>query len=237
MFMQNIIEEIGLTPIEAKIYLTLVRKGPSPVGNITKETGVHRRTTYDILYRLRSKGLVSNIVLENKRYFEAVNPDRLLDLIKEKENSLKNIMPELKELYKSTKEKNEVLLFKGKKALKNVLEDQIKEGKEILFMGKPLEINELTKITFSRYYNNRIEKKLNNKILYYGKKYNIKKTKLSEIKFINIENKSSMSTFIYGDNVNIMLWKDEPIFIIIREKEIADGFKAQFNVLWNIAKK
>ena len=198
--MQNIIEEIGLTPIEAKIYLTLVRKGPSLAGTITKETGIHRRTTYDILYRLRSKGLISNIILENKRYFEAVNPDRLLDIIKEKENNLKNILPELKEMYKSTKEKNEVLFFKGKKALKNILEDQINKSKEILFMGKYLEIDQLTKILFSRYHDKRIEKKLNTKILYYGNKKQVEKPKLSEIKFANIETQSSMSTYIYGDN-------------------------------------
>ena len=83
--MQKELEEMGLTSVEAKIYLTLVIKGPSLAGVIAKETGIHRRTAYDILYRLRTKGLVSNIIIENKRNFEAVNPERLLEILKEKE--------------------------------------------------------------------------------------------------------------------------------------------------------
>lgn len=236
--MQSIIEDLGLSSVEAKIYLSLIRKGPSLAGTITKETGIHRRTTYDVLYRLRSKGLVSNIVIGKKRYFEAVNPDRLLDIVKEKESSLKSILPELKGIYKSSKTKNEVLFFKGKKALKTIFDDQIKESKEILFIGKGVEFSDIIRIYFSRFDLKRIEKKINIKMIFDEKARILpKKIPLSEIKYVEKWNKSTMSAYIYGENVTLVVWKDEPIFILIREKDVADGFRNYFNILWNIAKK
>ena len=45
-----------------------------------------------------------------------------------------------------------------------------------------------------------------------------------------------MSTYIYGDNVSLVVWTNEPIAILIRQKEFADGFRNYFNLLWNIRK-
>ncbi|MBI2148425.1 hypothetical protein HYU23_02000 [Candidatus Woesearchaeota archaeon] len=238
--MQSELEEIGLTAVEAKVYLTLVKKGPSLAGLITKETGTHRRTTYDILYRLRSKGLISNIIIENKRYFEAVNPDRLLELLKEKEDILKNILPDLKNFYKSNKSKNEVLFFRGKQALKTVFDDLIREGKEIIFIGKFIEINELLNIYTSRFDAKRIEKKIYIKMLFdlESRKFILnKRIPLSEIKYLSSVINSNMSIYVYGNNISLIVWKDEPISIIIREKDMTDGFRSYFNIMWNISRK
>ena len=236
--MQRELEDIGLTSVEAKVYLTLVRKGPSLAGLIAKETGIHRRSAYDILYRLRTKGLVSNIIIENKRHFEAVNPDRLLEILKEKEDTIKEILPEIKNLYKANKTKNEVLFFRGKQALKTVFDDQIKENKDILFIGKNIEVNELIRIYFSRFDAKRLEKKINIKMLFDTKSKKsvyIINIPLSEVRYI--DNNFNMSLYIYGDNVAIIVFKEEPIAIIIREKDIADSFRSYFNILWSISKK
>ena len=231
---------MGLTSVEAKIYLTLVIKGPSLAGVIAKETGIHRRTAYDILYRLRTKGLVTNIIIENKRNFEAVNPERLLEILKEKEETIKAILPEIKGLYKSTKTKNEVLFFRGKQALKTIFDDQIKESREILFMGKLMESNEIINLYFSRFNSRRAEKKIKIKMLLDINSKNknfVKDVPLSEVKYLNNKNNINMSVYIYGNNISIVVWKDEPIFTIIREKDVADGFRNYFDILWLIAAK
>src|SRR3989344_4278307 len=238
--MQTALENLGLTEAESKVYLTLLRKGSSLAGVITKETGIHRRTIYDILYRLRAKGLVSNILINNKRYFEASNPERLVELLKEKEESIKKALPELKGLYRTIKEKKEVVFFKGKQAIKTVFDDQLKEGKEILFIGKGVKVDEIVRFYFSKFDTARLEKNIGIKMIFDAASRNVKNIKkipLAEIKFIEDWNESPMSAYTYGNNVALVVWTDEPNAVLIRQKEYADGFRNYFNFLWNIAEK
>src|SRR3989344_4853867 len=134
--MEKALNSLGLTETEAKVYIVLIKNGCSQIGLIAKNTGVHRRTIYDTMERLIEKGLVSYISQNNIKSFEAVNPNRLLDILKEREENIKSALTELQALYKGTKEKKETLFFRGKESLKTVFDDQINIGKEILFMGK-----------------------------------------------------------------------------------------------------
>src|SRR3989338_3484937 len=110
--MEKALIALGLTETESKVYLALLKRGSSLAGKVTKETGLHRRTVYDTIERLIEKGLASYIVTNNQRYFEAIDPERLMQILKEKESILLSHLPELKGLYKSTKEKKETLFFR-----------------------------------------------------------------------------------------------------------------------------
>ncbi len=237
--MEKALQSLGLTKGEARVYLALLKKGSALAGRVTKETGIHRRTVYDALERLIEKGMVSYIIVNNKRYFEAINPERLVDIFKEKEETFMHALEELKSFYKSTKEKKETLFFRGKQSLKSVFDDQLKEGKEIWMIGKCPPANEILKFYFPRYNAKRIKNNIKLKILYdeETKKQNIKDTPLTEIRFIESPNPSPMYTYIYGNNVSIVIWSHDPIAILIRQKEIAEGFRNYFNLLWNISKE
>lgn len=236
--MEKALIALGLTETEAKVYIALLKRGNSLAGKITKETGLHRRTVYDTIERLIEKGLVSYIETNNKKHFEAVNPERLVDMLKEKESILLSQLNQLKELYKTTKEKKETLFFRGKQSLKYVFDDQIKEGKEILFMGKLLQVEEILKFYFAKYDAQRIEKKINIKMLFdIESKGLFKNIPLSEVRCLSNWNSSTMSTYIYGNNVSLVIWDNEPVAILIRQKEVAEGFRNYFNMLWQIAKK
>ena len=41
------LKQIGLTTNESKVYLALLDLGPSLAGQISRKTGLHRRTVYD----------------------------------------------------------------------------------------------------------------------------------------------------------------------------------------------
>src|SRR3989344_3673167 len=113
----NILEEFGLTEKEAKLYLAL-------------------------LELLIKKGLVSYVIKSNIKYFEAVNPEKFLDILKEeqdnikiKEDKIKEILPRLNKLREINKEKQEANIYSGKKGMKSVFEDTLKENNEILVFG------------------------------------------------------------------------------------------------------
>ncbi|MBU0930129.1 MAG: hypothetical protein KJ623_03580, partial [Nanoarchaeota archaeon] len=156
----NLLKEVGLTEIEIKVYLMLLKEGSSLAGEIVRKTGIHRRSIYDSIERLIEKGLVSYIKTNNRKYFEAVDPSRLLEILKEKEDNLKSIIPELEDFKKIPKEKKETLFFRGKQALKSVFDDQLKEGKEILIFGDTINVNEILKYYFFKFDKERVRKKI-----------------------------------------------------------------------------
>jgi len=232
------LEDFGLTETESKVYIALLKRGTSRAGRLAKETNVHRRTVYDILERLLEKGVISYITINNVRFFEAISPDKLMILLKEREDRLKRFLPELQAIHDSHKNKRETLFFRGKEGLKSIFDDQIKVGKDIYFMGKGVEVNDILKFYFHKFDKQRVEKNINIKMVFDSKAKNvesIKKIPNAEIKYINEWNSSPLSAYIYGDNVSLVLWGQDPIAILIRQAEFAEGFKNYFNVLWTSA--
>ena len=228
--------EFGLTKNEAKIYLSLIDLGPSLAGVISRKTGVHRRSVYDAIERLIEKGLIGYITNNNRKYFQAVNPRKLLDLIKEKEELINKILPDLEKKYNFIKEKQETLFFRGKQGIKSIFEDQINEAKEILIFGASKGVSEVLKYYLPIYNKRRINKKIKIKIIYDIKsKSKHSKIPLSEIRYLPY--KSYATTNIYANKVAIILWQENPLAILINDKKIAQSYREYFNLMWKTAKK
>jgi sugar-specific transcriptional regulator TrmB len=68
---EKILEELGLSKNETKVYLALLELGLSSLKDITSKSGVHRTNVYDSLKRLVKKGLVSHVTKDNKTAYEA----------------------------------------------------------------------------------------------------------------------------------------------------------------------
>ncbi|MBU0962715.1 MAG: hypothetical protein KKD48_02310 [Nanoarchaeota archaeon] len=233
----NLLKEVGLTEIEIKVYLMLLKEGSSLAGEIVRKTGLHRRSIYDSIERLIEKGLVSYIKTNNRKYFEAVDPSRLLEILKEKEDNLKSIIPELEDFKKIPKEKKETLFFRGKQALKSVFDDQLKEGKEILIFGDTINVNEILKYYFFKFDKERVRKKISIRMIFDESAKNnkeLRKIPLCKMKFIKNGSKSNMSTYIYSNNIAIVVWSENPHAILIKEKSVSDGFKSYFEFIWRI---
>lgn len=235
---EKAIENAGLTRVEAKIYLALIDLGSAMSGAISRKTGIHRRSVYDAIERLIEKGLVSYIEQNNRKYFEPVSPQRLLNIVTEKENSLKEILPELIKKYNTKQEKKETTFFRGKMGIKSVFEDQLKTGKEILILGATLNHEKIIKYYFPHFDKRRTEKKIKLKMLFYeGARDKVKRYKLCKTRFLPSEYESHTTIYIYNNKVTIVLWAENPLAILISQKEIADGYIKYFNLLWKIAKE
>jgi len=234
----SILEKAGLTKNEISIYQTLLKHGSKTATSISKNTGLHRRIVYDSLYRLIQKGIVSYILQNKKRIFQATNPQRFLEIIEEEKQSLNSIMPSMLELFNSKKEtSSETQFFKGIEGLKSIFEDELRAKKEILIIGANEIAYELMELYFYWFDKKRIKEKIKTKIIFNKtfQKYNIP---LSEIKYLPEKYSSNMAINIYGDKIAIILWnKENPIAILIKESELAEAYKKHFEIMWRIAKK
>lgn len=231
------LQELGLTTNEAKVYKALLELGPSLAGGISRKSGLHRRTVYDTTEMLIKKGLIGYILNNNRRLFSASNPEKFMDIIKEKEKNVDEMLPEMMNLYSSKREKDETNFYKGKQGLKTVFEEQLKEEsiREILILGANKSAFDILPFYFKWYDEARIKKKIKVRIIASS---DLGKIPLSEIKYLPQKYANPLAVNIYGNKVAIILWKKEnPIAIVIRDKSIADGYKQYFELMWRTARR
>ncbi len=132
---REVFEELGLSPNEAKIYEFLINNREASVPGIAIDIKVDKRNIYDAIPRLLHKGLVYQIAGGKENKYSAVEPAKLLELIREKEARLLNVLPELTEKYKKNSSKEMVYIYKGTEGIKNYLRDALKVGKDLYFIG------------------------------------------------------------------------------------------------------
>lgn len=231
---EHILREMGLTESEANVYLALLKNGPSLAGAISRKTGIHRRNIYDITERLIKKGVIGYMLKNNRRLFEAVNPEKFVEILKEKESGLMEGLPMLKEMYASTKEKQETLFYKGVEGLKSVFQDQLEDNKEVLILGASKSAFDVLPFYFKWYDKDRVKKRIKARII--SSEELGKKIPLAEIRYLPQKYANPLAINIYKDKVSIILWKKSPIAIVIKEKEVADSYRKYFELMWGVAR-
>src|SRR3989338_6412357 len=89
LFLVKILEDLGLSEKEAKVYLASLELGESAPAEIAKHAGINRDTTYVIAEKLVKDGLMSQLEKDKKTYFMAENPEQLLRLLRKQEQDIK----------------------------------------------------------------------------------------------------------------------------------------------------
>ena len=210
---EKILQDFGLTRNEAKIYLTLLNLGSSRAGEITEKSGIHRRNVYDSIERLTEKGLVSSVIVDNKKLFSPANPQRFIELIEEKKAELderkkhfRKLLPELS-LMRTLKKKHEVRFFRGIEGLKTVYEDILRTKKDYIGYGPGEEIEKILKFYLIHYLKRRKQAGIRVRLIYNekskGKKYT--QRQLSEIRFLPEEYSYHAALRVYSDKTSILL--------------------------------
>ena len=239
------LKELGLTGAEATVYKELLQLGASKAGSIIKKTQLHRATVYDVLRRLIEQGLVSTITRRGVTSYEAADPEKLLELIREekarletKEVKAQKLIGELRALKKGTPVQ-EAHIFLGKSGVRTVLEEILRVGVPFFSFGAEGRFKEYFGSYFANWNLRRRTKKIPYKIIYSkflrGKRP-APEMKLVKARFISPIAESPATTIIFGDQVVIIVWNDEPLAILIRNKAIAQSYQSQFDVLWKNAK-
>lgn len=239
---EDTLREFGLTEKEIKVYLALLSLGTALVQDIAKKAGTYRTYTYEVLKSLMEKGLVSYVIKSGKQYFEVAEPEKLLNILKEKEKKIEQILPELKEIYKTAVEKPKIEVYEGKAGLKTILDDLIRIKQEILVYCSTRKQLQLLRFYFPNYIKRRVKEKIKIKVITEKSKESLEihkkdKEELREMKFLPEGFEFPTSTNIYGNKVAILSLEKEPVGVIIDNEDIAKTQRIVFNLLWRIAKR
>ena len=236
------LEEIGLSRNEAAVYTALLGLGETKTGAIVKKTGMHRVLIYDALDALIEKGLATFVIKENRKYFQATESDKLLDFLKEKQEIVESLLPELNTIREKSKVQQQVVIYSGVKGIKTVFDSMVREmspgGAYYCFSSA-----KMRHILGMEYYNDfqrhKKEKGINAFLIYYDEialQKEFRKDVFGSIRF-HIMTYFPTDTYIYNDKVLIVIFDANPPFaILIKNKQSAEKYTTLFKALWKKAK-
>lgn len=171
----KLLEAIGLTKSEIKVYLALLELGSSTTGKIVEKSKASSSKIYEVLDKLIQKGLVSFIFKSGVKYFEAAPPERIMDYMEEKEEKfsqqkeeLEKIIPELDLKRKLSKYKSEATIYKGMKGLETAFYgalELLKPKDEMLVIGVPSRSEPVNRF-FVKFAKERAKRKIKMKIIF-----------------------------------------------------------------------
>ncbi|MBW2983535.1 hypothetical protein KY361_00285 [Candidatus Woesearchaeota archaeon] len=244
MELKVILEQIGLTEGESKVYLALLSIGQTTTGPIVKKSGISASKAYEILDKLSKKGLVSHIMRAKTKYFRAADPSRIIDYLEEKErlihsqkNQVKKILPILKQ--KVTGKPEEAEVFEGQKGIITARErvfDVLKKGDAMQVIGSSKKA-QLPMDAYWRDFHKRrtkagikakyiVEEDLKDDI-------EIKKAKGSLIKAKYLPLMGPVHIDLYGDYTVLNLVQDTKLALSIKNKQVTDSFRHYFDLIWS----
>ncbi len=240
MTVEKVLENLGFSPNEIKVYLTLNDHGSTKAGKVAKLSKIDRSSCYNSLKILLEKGLVSYVLIGKVKWFQATGPKRLLDYVKEQEEDVTAIIPQLHARHKAAKIEGQVRLFKGIKGVKTIFLDIIRTGKDNYVFGSEGQFSKKMPEFALQFSRMKKEKGIKTYLLLRKERVNIKDSfnlSLSERKYLPDIDESSAVTNIYGNKIAIIIWTDEPEGIIIENPTAAKAYKSYFDFMWRFGKK
>ena len=158
---QSVLENLGFSPNEIQVYLALNDHGSTKAGKVAKVAKIDRSSCYNTLKSLIEKGLVSYVSIGQVKWFQSAGPKKLLQYIKEQEEDIKEILPELDARNKATKTSGQVRLYKGLKGVRTIFQDIISsDTKENLLFGSESQLEERMPVYQKQFVRQLKEKKI-----------------------------------------------------------------------------
>lgn len=242
---QEILQNVGLSPNEAKIYESLVELGESTISKIAVAAGVHRRNAYDAINRLIDKGLCFEILTKGENRYNAVDPGKLLELISEKQRSVQAILPALQKKFTKREAPEEAYIYRGFEGQKNIWRDVLRVGKDSYFIGAKggwfdphlnstrdefFKETRRKGIKFIQLFDHEIK----------AHHPNFPKQFPGELRYRFLPKKYSTNSaiHIFGDYVityagmSLMKLNENMVFFVIRSPELAESYRTWFWYMW-----
>ncbi|MBI2632662.1 hypothetical protein HYW75_06675 [Candidatus Pacearchaeota archaeon] len=235
---EETLRNIGLSRNEIKIYLALLELGPSLMGQICGKTKIHRRNVYDSIEMLKDKGFISSTIINNRNKFEAIDPNRIIDILDEKKINFQKIMDNFPKQSKGSA----VRVYTGQNGRKIIFEDKLK-FKETQYVINAHEPSQRSSNFIENYHLRRISKRIPLKMLFISPDVDfakrITKYKFVQAKILPDSFTSPIAINIYGNKVAFLLGSgtSEPISILIEDINLSKEFRAYFSMLWKMARK
>jgi sugar-specific transcriptional regulator TrmB len=240
----NELRKYGLSEKEASVYVALLKLGPSAAKHISKECHLIRTTLYDVLKSLREKGIVAATLKNKIHYFEAADPEKLIEILDEKKDVINRVMTELRTLRREVDPYPRGEIFEGVDGVKTVFTEILKDKKPLYAFSNNSAMIKLVPFFGPHFIEARVKKKIPIKIISEPSEFTDKeliakdKKEFRETRVLPELTNVNINEYITEDLVAILGSRaDEPIGILIRQKDFARLQIELFERVWKVAKK
>lgn len=247
MEIPHILQQLGYSDKEIKVYLTLLTGGPSSVRKLAKETGINRGTVYEALKGLQAAGLVGMYQKHKKQFFLAEDPQCLSDVIERKERSVSSLkrelaeaLPELRSLYVQGGAKPTVKYYEGDKGLTIILNDVLRtmsaETDKRYRVYSSSALRDYLYREFPHFTRERITRHLHVRVIAIGAGGDDQP--LAERRWLSKKESSPTYSIIYGGKVAFLSLgaNDNPLGILIEDPAVAATERLLFDHVWDSLK-
>jgi len=240
----SILEDLGLTNAEIKVYVTLLELGTSTAGPILEKSGQQNSVVHRALNSLIEKGIITYIKKGTRKIYQATDPENFHDFIDNKRKRFDQILPDLKKKQDFAKQLTFAEVFSGKRGINQMYMTLLNSGgKEYNTFGGGSEVTYdiMGETWWKNLHAKRLAKKIpcrqvfDETIRKFGNQLN--KKRLTTIRFLPKEYAQLQETIIIGDYVGVAIFTENPYGVLIKDKVVADGYRKQFEILWKKSKK
>lgn len=165
--LNEILENLGLTEKETKIYLANLELGPATVTDIAKHADVQRTTAYTIIQNLAEQKLLKEDLSTKTQRYTAEDPEKLLLESQERFTAIKSIMPELKNMFRGTQFLPSIRYYKGIDGIRAYYEGILKEKdlKSYCILSSETSWVQMDPAFFKNFLKRRAEKKIYTRLI------------------------------------------------------------------------
>ena len=238
------LEQLHLTSSEAKTYTALLEIGTTSAGKIIEKTQLHRSVVYESLKKLISKKLVFSFEKSKIKYFQSLDPEKLLDIAAEEFQLAKTLVPELKKMIQA--ESPEITIYEGLESYRRFWLDaysKLPTGTTDFIAGSigPLWQEHMGKLT-SKFLKIQQERMIKWQMLIFNEndfemKLKNSLPKLYEYRLIEKKMADLGNFNIFGDDTVILHSVTEPMIIEIKSKTMVKVFRDIFDILWDMGEE
>ncbi len=239
MEIAKLLERIGLSGKQSKIYLSLIEHGASTVSDISKFTEIHRPLVYKEIPKLQEAGLLSVANKGKRTLYVAESPQKLEAIFRETWDELKGALDELQQTFNARGNKPILKFFEGRGAITKILSDvvhSLKHGDVFYRYSSVKKVNSVDKYLPKDYREIRDKKKLERFVIA-TEEYIKQKKKRMERAIKAIPETShlfdhNVSMIIYGKKISYIDYNTKSAFIIENE-DVAKFHMSLFKTLYS----
>ena len=241
---QKVIEQLGYSSSEAKVYLASLALGSAHISDIAAKVKMPRSSVEAILHRLHEGGLMNFYVTRRYRYWVAEKPEKLVDQLRRREEVLHVAMPSLTRLHRElahTSGVPEATVYEGVKEIQYIFNDVIETKSHISACIPGEEQVELFLDTARAqdFIEARARRFLRVRVLVTNpsvmKKFVRSDTdNLISMRVLPNDIMLRSAFILYGGKVALILINEKkPMSVLIKDRGMADTFFSMFEYLWN----
>lgn len=242
---QKIADAIGLSEYQAKLYFAGLCFNQATISSLARKAGIPRTAAYEPIESLIKQGFISVTKVNKRKYYKSVDPKKLLTIFEGRKSILKESIKNITQKIDASSEDLAVTYYPGVAGLLTAGKIFLEESNTKLwktFENPEAVLKEVGVEYNDHYMAERINKGIFGRVIMPGKnlsgvlKNYLKKDKeqLRETLLISPDLYPIESSIAVADDMVIMFSAlNEPITLLIKNKQIANTISSIHDMIWD----